>query len=110
MKKKNRIKKAEEFQKLIKKGRKAVNYYFVFYYADKKEEEARIGITLTKKMGNAVVRNHIKRQVRMMCHELIDFKTFPYDGILIVRFGYLSQDYEKNKKNLEKALNIATIK
>ncbi|MBQ7992886.1 MAG: ribonuclease P protein component [Solobacterium sp.] len=109
MKKKNRVKKHEEFQKLIHNGKKAANQSFVFYYLPAAEEEGRIGITLSKKIGNAVKRNLIKRQVRMMCQNLVDFENWPYDGVLIVRFGYLSGTFEQNKKNLEKLLSKATI-
>ena len=109
MKKKNRVKKHEEFQKVIHGGKKSTNHSFVLYVKEKKEEEARIGITLSKKMGNAVKRNLIKRQVRMMCQDLIAFEKWPFDAVLIVRFGYLSNDFEHNKKNLEKLFSKATM-
>ena len=86
MKVKNRIKKAEEFQSMIKKGAKVVNQSF------------------------AVHRNLYKRQVRMMCHELVDFKNTYDDMVLIIRFNYSSLSYEENKNNLEKLLIKAKIK
>ncbi len=110
MKKKNRVRKAEEFQEMIHHAKKKANESFVFYYTPKKEEENRIGITLSKKMGHAVDRNLYKRQVRMMCEELVDFNDYPYDIVLIVRFGYKANDYATNKNNLEKLLIKATIK
>lgn len=105
MKKKNRVLKSAEFQTLIHQPDKYANQSFVFYYGKKKEEEARIGISVSRKSGHAVDRNKMKRQVRMMCEELVDFSTFPYDLILIVRFGFKSLSYAENKKNLEKLLN-----
>ena len=69
----------------------------------------RIGITLSKKIGNAVVRNKLKRQVRMMCQDLIDFETCKYDAVIIVRFGYKENDYLTNKNSLEKLFNKATM-
>ena len=45
----------------------------------------------------------------MMCQELIDVHAFPFDIILIIRFGYKGQSYEANKKNLEKLLAKATM-
>ena len=110
MKKKNRVKKSEEFQNLIHKGKKIVNASFVMYFQNKKEEEARIGISLSKKIGNAVHRNLIKRQVRMMCQDLTDFHSYPFDVILIIRFGYKDNTFETNKNNLEKLLVKATMK
>ena len=40
MKKRNRIKKKEEFQELIHQGKKKVNPSFVFYYQKKMEEQS----------------------------------------------------------------------
>ncbi len=109
MKKINRVHKPQEFQKLIKTGTKLANGSFVFYCAPRSEAAARIGITLSGKIGNAVERNKIKRQTRMMCEELVDFETFPLDVILIIRFGYKNMTYAQNKKNLEKLLSKATM-
>ena len=107
MKVKNRIKKSEEFQSMIKKGTKVVNPSFVIYYQSKERDEARIGISVSKKLGN---RNLYKRQVRMMCHELVDFQNTNYDMVMIIRFNYSSLSYEENKNNLEKLLIKAKIK
>lgn len=109
MKKKNRVKKAEEFQSMIHHGKKQVNQSFVVYSSARKETEARIGISLSKKIGNAVHRNKIKRQVRMMLQDTIDFKVYPSDAVIIIRFNYNGLDYSANKKNLEKIMVKATI-
>ena len=109
MKKINRVRKSREFNQMIHTGKKQANSSFVLYSLPKKESAARVGITLPKKIGNAVKRNLIKRQTRMMCQDLIDFKTFGRDVILIVRFGYLNRSYEDNKKNLEKLLVKSTM-
>ncbi len=109
MKKVNRVRKPQEFQTLIKGGHKLVNSSFVMYTQPRTEQAARVGITLSGKIGNAVERNKIKRQTRMMCEELFDFKTFPYDVILIIRFGYKNLSYADNKKNLEKLVSKATM-
>ena len=110
MKRQNRILKAQEFQKLIHTGEKLANQSFVLYHAEKKREEARFGITLPKKIGKAVDRNLYKRQVRMICQELIDFSSCQKDVILVIRFAYKYNSYEQNKKNLEKLLLKAKIK
>lgn len=109
MKKKNRVKRSEEFQKIIHKGRKLINGQFVLYLMPKADEEARIGISLSKKIGNAVERNKIKRQVRMMCQDLVDFNYATQDAVIIIRFSYKDNDYEANKKSLEKIFRKATI-
>lgn len=109
MKKINRVRKSQEFQSIIHTGKKYVNQQYALYVLPKKENGARIGISLSKKIGNAVIRNKIKRQVRMMCQELVQFDTCKFDAIIIVRFSYKDLDYASNKKSLEKLLNKATI-
>lgn len=110
MKKENRVKKAEEFQKIIHTGKKRVSRQYVFYYRPCSLDHGRIGISVSKKLGHAVDRNLYKRQVRMMCQELIDFNSFKYDGVIILRNSYTKSDYATNKKHLEKLLSEATIK
>lgn len=110
MKVKNRVKKAQDFQKLIYTGKKFANKSFVFYYKKKQNDEARVGISISKKIGHAVERNLYKRQVRMMCQEVINFNEYEYDIILIIRFGYKELNYAENKKNLEKLVRKSTIK
>ena len=61
----------------------------------------RIGISVGKKLGIAVERNKIKRQVRMMAAELAK-ENKGLDTIIIVRNGYLRGSFEDNKKELMK--------
>lgn len=109
MKKKNRVRKAQEFQAIIHQGQKYICPSFVLYTMPKKEDEARIGISLPKKIGHAVDRNLYKRQVRMMCQDLVDFSKSPLDAVIILRFGYRDRDYAANKNSLEKLLYKAKI-
>ena len=67
----------------------------------REKEYARVGISVGKKLGNAVVRNKIKRQVRMMVDEIFDF-TEKFDTIIIVRPKYHEENYGNNKKGLER--------
>ena len=65
----------------------------------------RVGITVTKKIGNAVVRNRMKRRFRALARE-----TFPEHGIagadhvLIGRSGGIERDYASLAAELKRAL------
>ena len=109
MKKNRRIKKSEEFQSMIKKQKHLASNLFVIYYKDKEEEKNRIGISVSKKMGNAVVRNKLKRQVRMMVQEVgcLDLNV---DILILVRKAYLVNTYENNKKGLETLIKKVKIR
>ena len=74
---------------------------FVCYFEPRKQEHARVGISVGKKMGNAVVRNKIKRQVRSMVDVCFDFDE-DFDTILIVRPRYHQQSFEENLNELKK--------
>ena len=109
MKKKYRVKKAGEFQTIIEHRKFVSCPSFVLYVKARKEEHSRIGISVGKKLGNAVVRNKTKRQVRMMFQEIYDFDE-NFDGILIVRKKFLEQSYADNKKDLESIIKKVKIK
>ncbi|MBU3079109.1 ribonuclease P protein component [Sphingomonas sp. XMGL2] len=65
----------------------------------------RLGITVTKKIGNAVVRNRVKRRFRALGRELMPaFGIAGADHVLIARAGGVESDFAKLRADLEKAL------
>ncbi|MCM3762788.1 ribonuclease P protein component [Alkalihalobacillus oceani] len=65
MKKKQRIKKNEDFSLVFKQGHSVANRQFVLYVLPKEGQTYfRLGLSVSKRVGNAVTRNRIKRYVR----------------------------------------------
>ncbi len=65
----------------------------------------RLGITVTKKIGNAVVRNRMKRRFRELARAVIAPDGVPgSDHILIGRAGGIERDFATLKTDLVKAL------
>lgn len=65
----------------------------------------RIGFTVTKKIGNAVVRNRMKRRLRALSRELLpELGTRGADHVLIGREGGIERDYGLLRAELSKAL------
>ena len=60
----DRILKRSEFIALSKLGRKVQDTDFIAYFLPGQHDQSRLGITVTKKVGQAVERNRIKRLVR----------------------------------------------
>ena len=58
------LKKHEHFKDVYDTGRSYANKYLVMYIKENQLETNRIGYTVTKKVGNSVVRHHIKRLLR----------------------------------------------
>lgn len=101
MKKKFRIKKNEEFQYVFRKGKSFANRQLVIYYLEKKEQtHFRVGLSVGKKIGNAVTRNRIKRYLRQAFQELDSSIKYPYDIVIIARNPTKNMGYEEVKKSL----------
>jgi ribonuclease P protein component len=59
-----RLRKRPEFLRLSRTGRKVHSAHFVIVSGTNERGETRLGITVSSKVGNAVVRNRIKRSIR----------------------------------------------
>lgn len=65
----------------------------------------RYGITVTKKIGNAVVRNRMKRRFREMLRAvLLERGLANHDHVLIGRSGGIERDFAALTEDLQKAL------
>jgi ribonuclease P protein component len=60
----SRILKRSEFIRLSENNRKVQNQHFVALFSRSDTGQTRLGITVTKRVGNAVARNQMKRYVR----------------------------------------------
>ena len=58
------LKKNEQFQHVYKNGRSRANKYLVMYVVENNQNINRLGISISKKIGNSVVRHHFCRLVR----------------------------------------------
>ena len=65
----------------------------------------RLGITVTKKIGGAVVRNRMKRRFRALAREILPESGFAgADHVLIGRAGGVERDFAALKRELSAAL------
>lgn len=110
MKKRQRIKKDKEFQEVFKKGKSFANRQFVVYcYPKKEQEQFRIGLSVSKKIGNAVVRNRIKRYIRQSFLEMKDDVKKSMDYVIIARHQAAKKDFHETKKSLQHVLRVAKV-
>lgn len=58
------LKKSHIFRRLYRKGRSAANGYLVLYCRKNGTGENRVGLTVSSKLGCAVVRNRVRRRLR----------------------------------------------
>lgn len=58
------LKKNRDFKIVFKNGKSRANKYLVLYVLENGLEKNRIGISISKKVGNSVIRHRIKRLVK----------------------------------------------
>ena len=81
---------------------------FVLLVNPNPHDSVRFGITVTKKIGNAVVRNRMKRRFRALLRELLPQQGLPaHDHVLIGRDGGVERDFAKLREELTAALTRA---
>lgn len=79
------LKKNRDFQQVYQQKRSYANRLLVMYIAENHKNGNRIGISVSKKVGNSVVRHHVIRLIRegYRLHE-VNFKR-GYDIVLVAR-------------------------
>ena len=101
----NRIKKSDDFLVTIKKGKAYRCNEFTVHKCQTNLGHTRVGLSVSSKLGNAVIRNRIKRQLRAMCDSVLDYSKASIDIVIIVRSPFLQGTFNSNKKHLFNLLN-----
>ena len=58
------LKKSKDFQKVYNKGNSYANRLLVMYVLENHTDKNRLGISVSKKVGNSVIRHHLTRLIR----------------------------------------------
>ena len=107
MRKNYRIRKSQEFSEIIKNKHFYSSSVMTIYVREKKEDVCRIGISVKKKIGNAVVRNKLKRQLRSIISKN-DYQN-NFNCIIILGKGILAKNYQQMDNNLQDAFKKLNI-
>lgn len=86
---KYKIRKGWEYRHIYKIGRRKANRYLVLYFAETNLGYSRIGLSVSRKLGNAVTRNRIKRLIReiVRADEYSILKEASMDIVVVARQG-----------------------
>lgn len=83
------------FRRLYRKGNSAVNKYLVLYCRKNGSQENRIGLTVSAKLGHAVVRNRLRRQLREIYRLHEDQFQPGWDIVVVARSRAVGAPYRK---------------
>lgn len=98
MNKKYIVNKNEEIQKIISKNIKTVNKYFIIYMEKNSLDINRYCINVSKKIGNAVVRNRQRRIIKEILRKNNINQSMNY--VIILRKEILNLKYEDKEREL----------
>ncbi len=96
-----------DFTRIIQKGSSIKTDALVLYYT-RNSDQLKVGFAVSKKVGNAVTRNKVKRQLRSIFRNYIN-KYPTLEIIVVVRKSYLSYSYEQIATSVTKMLNKTEI-
>lgn len=98
----NRLKKRQDFKRVYQRGKSNKNWAFVLYYRPNNLGEARLGFSVSKKIGNAICRNKMKRRLREACRLEMSAFTKGYDYVFIARNGIKNETVQSLQKKVNK--------
>lgn len=105
----NRLKKSWEYQRVYTKGKKYWDTYFVIYVYHAQNQQARLGITVSKKAGKSVKRNRMKRLIREAFRQL-KVKLLPqYDIVVVGRKAACGLTAQQVEVSLKRLFNRASV-
>lgn len=103
MKKINILKKSRDFDRIIKKNKPYKYKDYIIYIERETNDIYKFGLSVGKKIGNAVNRNKVKRQLK----SIISKKDYQnnFNCIIIVGKGINERTFQEKEINLLTALN-----
>ena len=101
------IKSNRDFQRVYKRGKRAWNSNFTIYYLKNHRDETRFGITVTKKIGNAVERNRLKRRIKEIIRHHREILPIGYDIIIIPKKNTNDLVFNQLEKSLLHVFSVA---
>jgi ribonuclease P protein component len=108
--KENRLRKNMEFKKVYKAGKNFWNRNLIVYVRRNGTDKVRIGVSITKKVGNAVVRNKLKRRIREINRLYLPYLRPGYDIVIIPKknaVDLLFTELESALKHIYKLSGVA---
>lgn len=94
------LKKNKDFQIVYRTGRSYANRFLVMYIRKNDLNRNRLGISVSKKVGNSVVRHHLTRLIRESYRLQEEYFLCGYDIVVVVRVNAKNSSFADMKSAL----------
>ncbi|NLP34185.1 MAG: ribonuclease P protein component [Clostridiales bacterium] len=103
------LKKNSDFRTIYRTGKSYANKYLVMYIKNNNLNENRLGISVSKKVGNSVIRHRITRLIRESYRLSEDKIKSGYDIIIVSRVGAKGKSYSEIESALMHLIRLHKI-
>ena len=103
------LKKNEEFREIYRTGKSYANKYLIMYIKKNETVYNRIGISVSKKVGNSVVRHRTTRLIRESYRLSEDSFLSGYDIVVVARVAAKGKDYSEIESALLHLMKLHKI-
>ena len=99
------VKENYEFRRIYRRGRSAVSPCLVVYCQKNRRGQSRLGVTVSTKLGHAVVRNRVRRRLREIYRLNSEKMPAGYDIIIVARVRAAETPYRKLERHYLRCLS-----
>lgn len=110
MDKKYKIRNSREFRVVYDKGNSKANRLLVLFYINNGKDYNRVGFSVTKKLGNSVVRNKVKRLIKEGFRANSENIKSGYDLVFLSRIKANEASYEEMDSAVSHLIRICGLK
>ena len=101
-----RLRRRREFLSLQREGRRRHTAHLVLIQRPSTGPQSRLGVTVSKRVGNAVARNHVKRILREVFRHCRGRMQAPTDVVVIAKPGAATITYAQAANEFARALDL----
>ena len=103
------LKSNQEFRTVYKNGRSRANFYLVVYLLENSLDRNRLGISVSKKVGNSVVRHRLKRLIKESYRLHENMFNSGLNIVVIARVGAGKADFHQIESALLHVMRLHNV-
>ena len=103
------LKKNHDFQNVYKNGKSMANRFLIMYVLPNDLDKNRIGISVSKKVGNSVVRHHLTRLIRESYRLHEEMFHSSWDIVIVARTTAKDISYKEMESAIMHLANLQKI-